>query len=160
MFWFLAWGNWIWLDPLISWSFWCLGSDHLQICFSFRCQKRNFCLVDITDHLWSAESLFLGRVGVFFVGRSSVVKCDADTRRHDQHENGAHLLVPDDDKVKWKSVSRYSTWKQRYQWLGRLIPRCSWPRRCWAFYVPSHLHVGSGAFTSAAFLLKTGSQRY
>lgn len=72
----------------------------------------------------------------------------------EQHENTAHLLVPGDDKVKRKSVSRYSTWKQRYRWLGRLNPRRPWPWRCWALYVPSHLHVHSVAFTSTGFLLK------
>lgn len=67
-----------------------------------------------------------------------VVKRDADTRTHEQRGKTAHLLAPGDDKVNWKSVSGYSTWKRRYQWLGRLNPRCPWPRRCWAL---SHLHV-------------------
>lgn len=90
-----------------------------------------------------------------FFGPGCAVKCDADTSMHRQHENTAHLLVPGDDKVKRKSVSRYSTWKRRYRWLGRLNPRRPWPWRCWPFYIPSHLHVHRVAFPSTAFLLKT-----
>lgn len=151
-----------------DWIPWLAGVSDVSVVTVFRLlfflsdvKKRNFYLVDNRSPLISWIFVFLVELESFLWDAALLLNADADTRRHDQHENGAHLLVPGDDKVKWKSVSGYSTWKQRYQWLARLIPRCSWPRPCWAFYVPSHLHVDSGAFTSAAFSSKkTGSRRY
>lgn len=89
---------------------------HLQI-FFFRGKNDLFYYLDDHHNLHFLVSWCLP------VGPDCAVKCDADTSMREQHENSAHLLVPGDDKVKWKSVSRYSTWKQRYWWLGRLKPR-------------------------------------